>query len=332
MDRATERLALIELLDRDGRCVRAVDVTQWPLRIGRALDNDLVLDDPFVAAAHATLGLDEQGALRLQVGDSVNGVAWQGRRLHRGEAAALPAGGALLQLGGCRLRLRLPGENLAAERPLPVMLPGFDRRLAVIAAAVLGVALLGHGLVLDPGVDATAWLPPLVGVPLALAGWCGLWALLSKLFQHRFDFAGHLRVALPWLLAIELVEALLPPLAASLGWPWLWRLVPPALALLLLLLVRAHLAHLLPQHRRAVSVALASLALVGGSVSLALNQRVSDSFSRAAYMSTLPLPALDFAPTSSTEDVLADMAEISQRLAGRARQAREAEAGDEGTD
>ena len=67
-------------------------------------------------------------------------------------------------------------------------------------------------------------------------------------------------------------------------------------------------------------------------MSLALNQRVSDSFSRAAYMSTLPLPALDFAPTSSTEDVLADMAEISQRLAGRARQAREAEAGDEGTD
>ena len=58
MDSAPERLALIELLDRDGRCVRAVDVTQWPFSIGRALDNDLVLDDPFVAAAHATLGLD----------------------------------------------------------------------------------------------------------------------------------------------------------------------------------------------------------------------------------------------------------------------------------
>lgn len=332
MDRAQERLALIELLDRDGRCQRAVDVQHWPFSIGRALDNDLVLDDPFVAPRHASLAPDEQGGLRLRVGDSVNGVGWQRRRLQRGEETLLPAEGALLQLGGCRLRLRLPGEALAAERPLPVILPGFDRRLALVAAAVMAVALLTHGLALDPGVDATAWLPPLVGVPLALAGWCGLWALLSKLFQHRFDFAGHLRVALPWLLAIELVEALVPPLAASLGWPLLWRLVPPAQALLLLLLVRAHLDHLLPQHRRAVGLALASVALAGGSVSLALNQRVSDSFSRAAYMSTLPLPALDFAPTSTTEALLADMATVSQRLAERVQQARDAEAEDDGGD
>ena len=93
----------------------------------------------------------------------------------------------------------------------------------------------------------------LVGVPLVLVGWCGVWALISKLFQHRFDFGGHLRIALPWLLGIVLVDQLLPPLAAMLGAPWLWQLAEPVEALLAALLLRAHLAHVLPLHQRMVT-------------------------------------------------------------------------------
>ncbi|OYU75487.1 MAG: hypothetical protein CFE45_32705, partial [Burkholderiales bacterium PBB5] len=73
MDRRPEdRIALIELLDRDGRVRRAVDVHAWPVRLGRAIDNTVVLDDPHVAAHHATLLTDEQGQLLVQAGDSVN--------------------------------------------------------------------------------------------------------------------------------------------------------------------------------------------------------------------------------------------------------------------
>ncbi|CAD5372284.1 FHA domain-containing protein [Rubrivivax sp. A210] len=330
-----ERLALIEVLDRDGRCLRAFDVWHWPCTVGRALTNDLVLDDAFVAPHHASLeagSAEHGGGARLRVGDSVNGITWQHRRLQRGETAELPADGALLQIGATRLRLRLRGETPAAERPLPALLPGSDRRLGAVALATLALAAASHWLVLDPGADATAWLPLAVGLPLALAGWCGLWALLSKLFQHRFDFLGHLRIALPWLLALEAVEAVLPPLAASLGWPLLWRLVPPGQALLLVLMIRAHLEHLLPQHRRAVGLAVAAAALAGGGVSLALTQRVSDSFSRAPYMSTLPLPALNLAGPAAPSALVQDMAPMAARLAERVRLARERDAADGGED
>ena len=47
-----ETLALIETLDRDGQPRQILRVSQWPVRIGRAIDCDLVLDDPHVAAHH----------------------------------------------------------------------------------------------------------------------------------------------------------------------------------------------------------------------------------------------------------------------------------------
>ena len=81
------RLALIELLERDGRVLRVLDVQAWPLRLGRALSNDFVIDDPHVAAHHATLSLDDQGALELVVGDTLNGLQMDGRPLSAGQRA-----------------------------------------------------------------------------------------------------------------------------------------------------------------------------------------------------------------------------------------------------
>ncbi|MDH4389786.1 MAG: FHA domain-containing protein, partial [Aquabacterium sp.] len=116
--RPEERIALIELLDRDGRARRTLDVHAWPVTLGRALDNTWVLDDPHVAPHHATLALDAGGRPVVQVGDSRNGLQLGRRLLRAGDQAALPAAGAVLQFGGLRLRLRLAGAPLAPEWPL----------------------------------------------------------------------------------------------------------------------------------------------------------------------------------------------------------------------
>ena len=322
------RLALIEVFERDGRVGHSASVHGWPLTLGRALDNDVVLDDPHVAAHHATLTPDDQGLLVLDVGDTVNGVEVDGRRHGAGAQVVLPAGGARLQLGGLQLRLRLPAEVLAAERPLPVL--GRAHLAGPLLAGVLFLllGLFDHWLSLDPGADAAAWLPVAVGLPIAVAGWCVLWALAAKLFQHRFDFMGHLRIVLPWLLAIELVDLLLTPLAATLGWPWLWRLVSPLQVLLGLLMLRAHLALLLPHSRHAVTTVLAAAALAATAISLTVIHRATDRFSRPAYMSTLPLPALDLGGAVSADDVVQDLAPLAGRLAARAKKARDDEPSD----
>ncbi|HWH73714.1 MAG TPA: FHA domain-containing protein, partial [Methylibium sp.] len=48
-------LAMVELLDRDGSVAHRIPVRRWPVTIGRAIDCDVVLDDPHVAAHHARL-------------------------------------------------------------------------------------------------------------------------------------------------------------------------------------------------------------------------------------------------------------------------------------
>ena len=288
------------------------------------MDNDVVIDDPWVAAHHARIALGADGALVLQALQSRNGVQHEAKRLQGGEELALPAGGSTLQMGATRMRLRLPGEVLAEDKPLAEA----GRRLQPLLLALVLMALLlaGQWIELDPGADFSTWLPLLMGLPVALVGWCASWALLSKLFQHRFDFTGHLRIALPWMLAITAAEMLLPQLAASLAAPWLWHLSTPLQGLLGALMVRAHLAHVLPQHPRIIAASVAALAVAAGVMSLALTYRSTDSWAAAPYMSTLPLPALRLAGTVPPERLVQDLAPVAAKLAERVKKARDDEA------
>lgn len=320
---AAPRVALIELLGRDGRVGRAVDVAAWPLLLGRAMDCDVVVDDPWVAAHHASIATDAQGRLMLQALPSRNGVQHGGGRLHSGETWVLPPGGAALTLGATRLLVRLPGEVLAPDRALPQ--PARLLAPVLMALALLALLLAGRWTALDPGADTMAWLPWAVGMPVAAIAWCGGWALASKLFQHRFDFLGHVRIALPWMLAVTLVDMGLPQLGAALAAPWLWYLAAPLQGLLQLLMVRAHLAHVLPQHPRLVFAGIATLAVATSATALATTYRGTQSFVAAPYMSTLPPPALRLAGTVPPEQLVQDLAPLAGRVAQLAQKARDDE-------
>ncbi|HOB96552.1 MAG TPA: FHA domain-containing protein [Aquabacterium sp.] len=319
--RPEDRLALIELIDRDGRVRRTLDVHAWPVSLGRALDNTLVLDDPHVAPHHATLAPDADGLLQLQVGASRNGVQVGPRRLPAGTQAPLAEASALLQLGGQRLRVRLAGAPVAPELPLARPVAVGRALWAMLAAWVLVQA--GHRwLRLDPGADFVEWLPWLLGLPTGLALWCGLWALGSKLFRHGFDFASHAAIALAWLLVWEVLDAVLPLAAAAAGWPlpWLaWR--QWGLALITTLLLRAHLRQVLPQHPRAINLGLGLLLVAGIGVNGMLNLRHLGRVFNEPYMSALPPPALRLGGTVPVPALADDLPALHQALQQRAREA-----------
>ena len=336
MERPEDRVALIDWLDRDGHVQRSVDVAAWPLSLGRALNNTVVLDDPHVAAHHARLARDDSGQLQLQSLPSRNGVTLNGKPI-TGTTPLTNAGehAATLQLGATRLRIRVAGtaaETLAPEAPLAAAIVAPLRAPLLAGLGVLLVALASHWVTLDPGADYTSWLPLVVGVPAALAAWCGLWALFSKLFQHRFDFSGHLRIALPWLLGLSLLGPLWPLLTAALALPGLWKIGNLLETTLLVLLLHAHLRHTLPQHGRAVTAVVAVLAVTGVVLTTALTWRNHDSLVATPYMSTLPMPALRLGGTAPSAELVRDMAPLAAVLAERVTQAQkdEEEGRDEG--
>ena len=102
----------------------------------------------------------------------------------------------------------------------------------------------------DPGGRLSDYLPVLAGGPVALALWCGLWALGSKLFQHRFEFWPHVRVALVYLLAAGVVGLVLPLLAYALSWEFASRITDLAVGAVLTAMVLAHLSLVLPARKR----------------------------------------------------------------------------------
>ncbi len=348
MDRRPEdRLALIELIDRDGRVRRAVDVHDWPVRLGRALDNTVVLDDPHVAAHHATLLADEQGRLRVEAGASLNGVALGKRRLQAGDSATLAADAALL-LGTQRLRVRLAGGlagglagrlpvGLAGDPPsdlpaeLPLAAPGLGMgALAALAATWLAWQVAQRWVQLDPGADLEKWLPWLLGLPTGLAVWSGAWALGSKLFRHGFDFSHHAAIALSVMLGYEVLDMALPLLAATADLPLLamvWRQWGAPLAVAVLL--RAHLRQLLPQRPRTVNANVLALLLASLAVTSAVNWRQQGRLLSEPYMASLPLPALRWGPVSDPKLLDADLARLRPVLEERVKQSADDEPEDE---
>lgn len=311
-------LALLELLDRDGRVRTSLPVTRWPLRVGRAFDNDLVLDDPHVAPYHAVLDVDADGQVQLLQLPSLNGSHLGRRRLAEGERAALTPGDAAWSAGLSRLRLRLAGEPLEPERPL-------QRAGGRLPTVLLGLLLWGWLMVdrfihLDPGAEAMDWLAPLLGIPVGIVGWCLAWALASKLFQHRFDFWPHLGVAVIFGLAIELVDLVMPALAASTGWSWPSRIDVGISAALALAMVWSHARLVLPNLRRALSLVAVAGYVASAGVLMALNLQKDDRWFSELYVSTLPPPALLFARPVSRETFLGESAALRGRLDRKVRE------------
>ncbi|MES2100852.1 MAG: FHA domain-containing protein, partial [Pseudomonadota bacterium] len=181
-------LGLLEVLDRDGQPRQSFAVQQWPLRIGRALDNDVVLSDPHVAARHLTIAATEQG-LALTLADTRNGASLGRKRLRGGESAALATDGEPLDLtlGKTHLRLRLPGHALAAELALAPRGSLARRALPIGLAALALIAgtLFTTWLDTDPEnltrAIGNALLTGLVGAAI----WCTAWALMSKTFTRQ---------------------------------------------------------------------------------------------------------------------------------------------------
>ena len=341
------RVALIALNSpaTGGVSSRSVDVPSWPLTLGRSLDNQLVIDDPYVAAQHARIDANASGELTLTVLNTVNGVEVNGIRLSTGQSVQLPKSGMSIRLGQTQMQLRLAGEAVVPEQALAVISPLEVKQLLkpasarsrawpwVTAAVFFAFEAASQAVNLDPGADFSAWLPVLLGVPVALVLWCGVWALLSKLFNHDFDFSGHLKLALPWVLVMALVQALWPQFAAALALPMLWRLTPLLLAVLAAFWVRAHLSHVLPYQQRAVSVGVAAMALASIVITAASNLRSNDSLSSAAYMSTLPLPALRLGSIGDDKKLTDGLAPLAAQLALRVKKARDdEEEGEDGAD
>lgn len=311
------KLAVVEVLDRDGHARLIVPVTSWPVTIGRAIDSDVVLDDVHAAARHATvIGADD--SLTLTVGETINGVQVGKRRIAAQQSVALTAGD-VLQIGNTRLRVRLASEALAAERPLLPEPRSHVLPVVGMAAALVAWSLAAQWLTSDPGGRFIDYVPLLIGLPLVIVLWAGFWSVGSKLVRHRFDFWRHVRVLLGYWLILDVVNVVLPLAAFMSGWILFGRVAMLAAIALALAMVLAHLVLILPSYRRGLSVTIAALFAAGASLLLVYNYQKQDRLFSQLYVTTLAPPALRLAPAVETSTFLDEVRALKPVLDAHAK-------------
>lgn len=291
--------AIVEVLDRDGHVRLVAPVFDWPVTIGRAIDCDVVLDDGHVAAHHATLTDDDEGALTLTVGDTVNGVRVGRRHFPAAERVPL-APGEVFEVGGVRLRVRRASDPIPAERRLTPEIAVAWTTTAVLLLAFTASNFAEHWLNADPGGRLTDYVAPLLGLPIVVAVWAGFWSVGSRLIRHRFDFWRHTQIALGYPLAMSVAGLVLPVAAFALGWPFLSRISPLAIGAIASLMIAAHLTLILPARRRLVLGVMGALLAVSMSLMLFRNYQVHDRWFTQLYVTTLAPPAMRLAPAVPT--------------------------------
>jgi hypothetical protein len=314
-------VALIEVIERDGRVSSAVRVARWPATVGRAVDCDVVVSDPFSAPLHLRLDPPEDGTagLVLAVGETVNGARWMGRHFAAGASTRIP-GEAQIEFGRTVLRIRTGDAALLPERSLVSPRGATPMRFAVVGAAALLLWIaFTEWLENVPGAGWDHYLLPLVAAAFACIAWGGIWGLASKLFQHHFTFGLHLRVLIAFALAFLAVDATLDIVAFAFSWPFLSRVRSSLNIAAFVALLATHTALLLPSRRRVIVSLACALCLLWVGVTAALNWRHHQRLFKELYAGTILPPVMRVAPARPVDDLLARLRPLEARLSQQAR-------------
>jgi FHA domain len=220
-------LGVIEVMNRSGQVVQRVPWSGSLLRVGRAYDNDLILNDPYVCPHHLELWSDS-GRLVARDLNSVNGT-YAGDSKERVNRLRLDDG-AIIHFGHCQLRYHASGSEVPPTRR-DTARHGLLALLGKPALLVLASLLAFVALVVDDLLDTSERLRlltlagdllyPLIGV----LAWAGFWSLLNRVVSHRTNFHVHLAISCLGVAGLFFIAQLVSVAGFALGWsdsvPWL---------------------------------------------------------------------------------------------------------------
>jgi pSer/pThr/pTyr-binding forkhead associated (FHA) protein len=190
-----DKVVVIEVLDRFGKIRHRYRMTEFPCRIGRGYNNDVIVDDNYVSADHLVLDFDPEGRLLARDLNSDNGM-YAVAPLKRVDSMLLRSG-SRLRIGHTELQFFFP-DHPVREVILDRATPSLPMMFVTSWPAMLLVWLLTAVVVLLQeylaSAETTDWLDlgiTLVPMFVFLTIWAAGWSIASRAITHRFYFAYH---------------------------------------------------------------------------------------------------------------------------------------------
>ncbi len=201
-----EPVMWLELLSRHHDVLARHRCTGPVIRVGRAYDNDVVLDDPYVAPRHLQLSQTEAGTWLAKDLGSANGLQAE-RGKARFDGLVLDED-KIFRIGNTLLRLRSEHYPVAAERVEARRIPLWP------VAVLLVIGIFGIELVVDWLSEINELrLPVYLGnqrwLVLEIVAWVGVWAILSRIFAGHARFERHLVIALAGIFSASAIDEVL---------------------------------------------------------------------------------------------------------------------------
>lgn len=167
--------------------------TKFPVTIGRGLDNDVILNDPYISPHHLQIAYDGESCI-VNDYNSTNGFTLNSRP-YPGRSALVNSGDTL-RIGQTDIRVYKPGHLVAPAMPLPKDSPIFTwvaHPLNVWACFLLALAVTVCWAWLEIWADeeGLALAGAAAGTIAVIILWSAIWSVGGRLTHHKAHFKSH---------------------------------------------------------------------------------------------------------------------------------------------
>jgi hypothetical protein len=308
-----DQVIWVEILSRHRDVAARHRLAGPEVRIGRGYDNDVIVDDPFVAVQHVRVFRDEGGRLVAQDIGSANGMFLD--RDKSRQARIVIDGERPIRIGHTYLRIRETGHTMPRERngrlegrAVPIALG------AALGAAILGLQALSVWFAEVDEPRASHYVQSLLGIAIMAMVWVALWAILSRIFSGQARLERNVLIALTGLLVFLVYSEFAQFASFALTWRApvsydyvvMWSIVAAACF--------CHLRAIGPAGLKLkAGIVTGLLALVIATQTLTQSELRAE-FGQQNYLRRLLPPALRLAPVHDENAFFAEIEQLKTKL------------------
>ena len=301
----------VETLSRHGDVVSRQRFTATPITIGRAYDNDVVVDDPHVAAHHLRIVRSDEGVLKAEDLGSRNGL-YLGRGRDKRSEIALD-GDHELSIGTTMLRVRTASFAVADEQPVIRGVRFWPAAIACIAGVFL-LAVLDLWLSETTEPKLIRYFTPLLIIAGIVVVWTAGWSVITRVFRGHARFGLHFLIVAAGMLAFSFYDQAAEMGAFAFSWTALTTTSYLVAWILLGAIVFAHLVAINPS-RKPIKLGIAILVAAAGIAMQTLKHgEFRSNYGQPVVLNRLEPPALRLVSPQREAAFFADAAKIRASL------------------